>query len=79
MKNEHTWLVAILIAVGVFLLWSIFGGMWSGGYGYYMPMMGYGYNMMSGYGFPVFSFIIQVLIIVLLALVIAWLVKQVRK
>jgi len=81
MKNENTLIVAIIIILAILLFGGFGYGMMNyGSFGgfYGMPMM-YGYN--SGYSSTgmIFTWIIQIMLIVLMALGIAWLVKQIRK
>ncbi len=86
MKNSTKWIIGIMIGLVVLFalpfVWQLLFPAYSGygmmrgagGYGYHMPMMGYGFGFMP-FGM-IFMWLIPLGTLVFLGLGIAWLVKQ---
>jgi hypothetical protein len=87
MSKTTKWVIGIVVAIVILMpfLWQLvfpgtyggYGMMGRGGYGYgmHMPMMGYGYGGFGLFGM-LFMWLIPLGILALIALGIAWLVKQ---
>ena len=86
MKLNWKWILGIalilILLIALPFVWRLimpnsgYGMMMQGyGYGYRMPMMGYGYGMMMPFGM-LFMWLIPLGTLILIALGIAWLVKQ---